>query len=70
MKTMGLIAVLCCATLFATPVEASWLDRLEEGRQRRQHIRSMHILERPNRTVHVYGNFVRYRHSQGNSILY
>ena len=85
MNCMRLFAAILLATLLAAPAEAGLLDRLvpveplgtvipaeriEEGRRRRQTIRSQHILDRPNRTIHVYGNWVRSRHAQGRSIIY
>ena len=33
------------------------------GQSSRQHIRSMHILDRPSRPGHFYGNAVRRRHA-------
>lgn len=47
-------------------VAAGWFsrltDRVEQRSAYRQHIRSLHILDRPYRFGHFYGNTVRRRH--------
>ena len=75
MKKIGLLALTIAALttaghLTAPQAEAGLFDVIRADLEYRRHIRQMHITERPNRPIHIYGNTVRHRHMQGKSILY
>jgi len=68
MKTWTLVAVLASALWMPTTAEAqeSRLSAsVNTNRAYRHAIRSMHILDRPYRPGHFYGNTVRRRHYGG-----
>lgn len=71
MKNLLIYAVVIVTSLVTVAeVQAGLFDVILADLQRRREIRSMPITERPNRTIHIYGNTVRYRHHHGQSILY
>ncbi len=65
MKTWTLVIALVGAFWMTTAAEAQESSRsnaANSARSYRAHIRSMHILDRPSRPGHFYGNTVRRRH--------
>lgn len=70
MKTWTLIIALVVALWMTKSAEAQEISRsnaASSARGYRAHIRSMHILGRPNRPGHFYGNTVRRRYYSRNS---
>jgi len=70
MNTWTLIIALAGALWMSTAADALETNRTNNAnarRARRQTIKSMHILDRPYRPGHFYGNTVRRRYYNGTS---
>jgi len=71
MRTLTLVIALAGTLWISSAVAAqessSSIVVVIAGGQSRQAIRSMHILDRPNRPGHFYGNAVRRRYYSGTS---
>ncbi|MBC8873841.1 MAG: hypothetical protein H8E44_30750 [Planctomycetes bacterium] len=70
MNTWTLIIALAGALWMSTAADAQETSRSNNANTRRAHrqtIKSMHILDRPYRPGHFYGNTVRRRYYRGTS---
>ena len=63
-RKLLLIAAVIFGFSSAMPAEKqAAATMLSEWQAERTHIRSLHILDRPNRPIHFYGNAIRRRHA-------